>query len=299
MTRRPDLLPPEALALVGSLEFTARKVVEGTLLGMHGSSRKGVSAEFAELRDYRQGDDLRHVDWRMLGRSDRWFVREFREDTHLSAVILLDASASMGWSSQPGRLPEKFWYGRLLAASLGLLLMGQGDRVGFGAFDRQVREWLPARGGRAHEVRFLRQLATLEAAGETEAGTPLRDAALRLRRPGLVVLISDLLLDRAPTEQALRFLSHRGHQVIVAHVMDPGERELEGTGRAIFHDPETGERLPISVPDARRAYREAVDAALRAWRAALRPAGIEHHVVDTSRPFAHALRTLVRGRKAR
>jgi uncharacterized protein (DUF58 family) len=299
VTRRPDLLPPETLALLGGLEFTARKVVEGTLLGMHGSRRRGVSAEFAELRDYRPGDDLRLVDWRMLGRSDRWYVREFREDTHLSSVILLDASASMGWSSRPGELPEKFWYARTLAAALGLLLMGQGDRVGFAAFDREVRGWLPSRGGRAPQARFLRMLEGLEPRGETEAGTPLRDAALRLRRPGLVILLSDLLLEPTPAERALRFLAHRGHQVVVAQLMDPGERELEGTGRAVLLDPETDERLPLSIPDARDAYRASVDAAIRRWRSALRPAGIEHHLVDTSRPMAHALRTLVRGREQR
>ncbi len=299
MTRRPDLLPPETLALVGSLEFTARKIVEGTLLGMHGSRRRGVSAEFAELRDYRAGDDLRLVDWRMLGRSDRWFVREFREDTHLSSVLLLDASASMGWSSRPGRLPEKFWYARVLAAALGLLLMGQGDRVGFAAFDREVRGWLPPRGGRAHQARFLRLLADLEPRGETDAGTPLRDAALRLRRPGLVILLSDLLFDPGPARRALRYLAHRGHQVVVAHLMDPGERELEGGGRAVLQDPESGDRIPLSIPDAREAYRASVDAAIRGWRSALRPAGVEHHLVDTSLPMAHALRILVRGRDRR
>jgi uncharacterized protein (DUF58 family) len=299
VTRRADLLPPEALAALGSLEFVARKVVSGSLLGMHGSRRRGVSAEFAELRAYRPGDDLRLVDWRMLGRSDRWFVREFHEDTHLSSVILLDASASMAWTSRPGELPTKFWYGRLLAAALGILLLGQGDRVGFAAFDERVRGWLPPRGGKGQEARLLRQLGGLEPGGGTRIGSPLRDAALRLRQAGVVVLVSDLLLEPEPAERALRFLSHRGHQVLVFHLMDPGERELAGTGRALLRDPESGSRLPLSIPDAREAYRDSVEEAILSWRRRLRGAGIEHHLVDTAAPPAQALRALVHASRRR
>jgi uncharacterized protein (DUF58 family) len=294
--RRADLLPPETLAILGGLEFTARKVVEGALLGLHASPRRGISAEFAELRAYRAGDDFRLVDWRMVGRSDRWFVKEFHEDTHLSAMVLLDASASMEWSSDPGRLPTKFWYGRLLAASFGLLLLRQGDRVGFASFAERVDQWLPARGGRGQEARLLRRLAGVTASGRTEAGDPLREAALRLRRPGLVILVSDLLVDPPPVERALRYLAHRGHHVVVAHLMDPGERKLAGGGRAILRDPESGDRVRIAVADAREAYQASVDAALRRWKSALRPAGIEHHLVDTSLPPARALRALTRAR---
>jgi len=294
--RRADLLAPEVLALLGGLEFTARKVVEGALLGLHASRRRGISAEFAELRAYRPGDDLRLVDWRMVGRSDRWFVKQFHEDTHLSSVILLDASASMDWSSRPRELPTKFWYGRLLAAAFGLLLLRQGDRVGLAGFDDRVRAWLPARGGMAQETRLLRSLAALEPGGGTEAREPLREAALRLRRPGLVILVSDLLLDPAPAEQALRYLAHRGHQVVVAHLMDPGERDLPGEGRAQLRDPESGTRIRISVADARAAYQASVEAAIRRWKSVLLPAGVEHHLVDTSAPPSLALRTLLRAR---
>lgn len=294
--RRADLLAPEMLALLGGLEFTARKVVEGALLGLHASRRRGSSAEFAELRAYRPGDDLRLVDWRMVGRSDRWFVKQFQEDTHLSAVILLDASASMDWSSRPQELPTKFWYGRLLSAAFGLLLLRQGDRVGLAGFDDRVHAWLPARGGFAQETRLLRKVGAMEPGGGTEAGEPLREAALRLRRPGLVILVSDLLLDPEPAEQALRYLSHRGHQVVVAHLMDPGERQLSGEGRTLLRDPESGARVRISVADARAAYGASVEASLRRWKSVLLPAGVEHHLVDTSAPPSLALRTLLRAR---
>lgn len=268
--------------------------MEGALLGLHPSRRRGVSSEFAEVRDYRPGDDLRLVDWRLLGRADRWFVKQYHEETHLSAYLLLDSSASMGWSSRPGDLPTKAWYAGLLAAALGLLLLRQGDRVGLGVFDTEVRSWLPARGGRGQEARLLRRLAAVEAGGESEAGAPLRDAALRLRRPGLVLLLSDLLVDEAPTLRALRFLSHRGHDVIVAHLMDPGERTLTGSGTRILRDPEKGDRLRVSVPEVRSAYAEAVEHSLRRWRESLRGMGAGHHLVDTSAPPGRALQALLR-----
>lgn len=272
--------------------------MEGALLGQHPSRRRGLSAEFAALRDYRPGDDLRFVDWRMVGRSDRWFVKEFHEETHLSAMILLDASASMGWSSRPGTLPSKGWYASLLAGVLGLLLLRQGDRVGIGVFDEAVRSWLPPRGGRGQETRLLRAVEGVEARGTSAAATPLREAATRLRRRGLVVLVSDLLMDEAPTIRALRALVHQGNEVVVAHLMDPGERRLEGTGRRLLRDPESGARLQVSAPDAREAYAEAVERSIQTWKRALRGMGAVHHLVDTAEPPSRALLALLRSTRA-
>jgi uncharacterized protein (DUF58 family) len=270
--------------------------MEGALLGLHPSRRRGVSAEFAEVRDYRAGDDLRLVDWRLVGRSDRWFVKQFHEETHMSAVLLVDASASMGWSSRPGTLPTKAWYASLLAGVLGLLLLRQGDRVGLGVFDTEVRAWLPPRGGRGQEARLLRYLSELEPRGASAAGLPLREAALRLRRRGLVILLSDLLMEEEPAVKALRYLAHRGHEVVVAHVMDPGERALAGSGTRLLRDPESGTRLQVSLPEVRSAYAEAVEEALRRWRGALRGMGAGHHLVDTSAPPGRTLRELLNRR---
>lgn len=295
--RRPDLLAPHELVALGGLEFVARRVVEGFLVGLHRSPHRGFSVEFAEHRAYQPGDDLRYIDWRMYGRSDRYYVKQFEEETNLRAYLLIDASASMAWTSAPGDIPAKLWYAKRLAASVALLLLRQGDAVGLVGFDDQVRTHLAPRGGRRHWNEVLQALSPLEAAGKTEAGTALRDIAGRLRRRGLVVLFSDLLVDPESTRLALQFLRHRGHEVLVFHLLDPGERELPGVGDARFVDPETGIELPVSVADLRTEYREAVQRALVEWRNALEPKGMDYTVIGTDQAFAQALRAYLRKRE--
>jgi uncharacterized protein (DUF58 family) len=286
---RLDLVGPGELASLGGLEFVARHVVEGFIAGLHRSPHRGFSVEFAEHRMYQPGDDLRYIDWRMYGRSDRYYIKQFEEETNLRAYLLIDGSASMAWSSDP-TLPPKFWYARQLAACLALLLIRQGDAAGVIGFDDSVRTQIVPRGGRRHWYEIVRQLGALQASGRTDAGGALREVAGKLRRRGLVVLLSDLLVDVEATRLALRYLRHRGHEVLVFHLLDPGERELPGVGDARFVDPETGEEVPASAADLRREYHDAVERALAEWRAALVPQGIDYVIVETDQPMAHALR---------
>lgn len=294
---RADLLDPAALSQLGGIEFIAREVVEGFLMGLHRSPHRGFSAEFAELRAYRPGDDLRHIDWRMYGRSDRYYVKQFEEETNLRSYLLVDISESMGWSSEPGVLPTKLWYAKHLAASLGLILLRQGDSVGMAAFHDRVVDRVQARGGRRQWHELARRLQPLEATGGTSAEGALRDLAVRLRRRGLVVLLSDLLVSRDETLMALKFLRHHGHEVLVFHLIDPGERELPPASEARFFDPETEEELLVSVADIRTEYREAVNDALAEWRRDLKPHGIDYEVVDTDRSLSLSLRAYLRKRE--
>jgi uncharacterized protein (DUF58 family) len=294
---RPDLLDPKALSQLGGIEFIARDVVEGFLMGLHRSPHRGFSAEFAELRSYRAGDDLRYIDWRMYGRSDRYYVKQFEEETNLAAYLLVDVSESMGWSSEPGSLPSKLWYAKHLAASLGLILLRQGDSVGMVAFHDAVIDRVRARGGRRQWRELARRLEKLEAVGRTSAEGALRDVAAMLRRRGLVVLLSDLLVARQETITALKYLRHYGHEVLVFHLLDPGERELPQASEARFFDPETNEELLVSVADIRSEYREAVSDAIAEWARELRPQGIDYEVVDTSRSLSLALRAYLRKRE--
>jgi uncharacterized protein (DUF58 family) len=294
---RADLLEPRDLAALGGVEFVARQIVEGFLAGLHRSPHRGFSVEFAEHRMYQPGDDLRHIDWRVFGRSDRYYIKQFEEETNLRSYLLLDASASMAWTSAADRLQPKLWYAKQLAASLALLLLRQGDTVGMVGFDEDIRSRVAPRGGRRHWYELIRTIEAVKASGRTDAGTALRDVAARLRRRGLVILLSDLLVDPETTRLALHFLRHRGHEVLVFHILDPGERELPGVGDARFVDPETGEELPVSVADLRREYREAVAHAIAEWRDALVPQGIDYVLVETDQPMALALRAYLHKRE--
>lgn len=287
--RRADLLSPRELAQLGGLEFVARQIVEGFLLGLHRSPHRGFSAEFAEHRAYQPGDDLRFLDWRMFARSDRFYVKQFQEETNLRAYILLDVSKSMEWSSTQ-ELPSKLWFGRQLAAALALVLTRQGDAVGLSIFHDKIVHSVAAKGGRRQWYDILRRLTVFEAEGGTVAPRALRAVARRLPKPGLVILISDLLVDPEETARTLRFLRHRGHEVMVFHVIDPGEMELPAAGEARFTDPETGEELRVNAAHLREAYRTAVDEAMKEWVRSLKPHGVDYAALSTDQPFAGALR---------
>ena len=294
---RPDLLDPATLAQLGGIELVAREVVEGFLMGLHRSPHRGFSAEFAELRAYQPGDDLRYIDWRMFGRSDRYFVKQFEEETNLRAYLLIDVSASMGWSSDPGVLPDKLWYAKHLAAALAAILIRQGDTVGFSAFHEEVVTRVHPRGGERQWREIVRRLEPLGAEGRTHPHSALREIAGRLRRRGLVILLSDLLVDPEETRTALHFLRHRGHEVLVFHLIDPGERELPAAADARFYDPETDDELLINAADLRSEYRDAVRSALLEWQRGLVPHGIDYLVTPTDRPLSLALRGYLRKRE--
>ncbi len=294
---RADLLDPAELAGLGGIEFVTRQVVQGFIMGLHRSPHRGFSAEYAELRAYQAGDDLRYIDWRMYGRSDRYYVKQFEEETNLRAYLLVDVSASMGWSSDPPNQPTKLWYAQHLAASLALILIRQGDAVGMAAFHEKVVGLTQARGGRRQWLELAKRLRALEPGGSTGAQSALRHLAVRLRRRGLVVLVSDLLVDREETLTALKFLRHQGHEVLVFHLIDPGERELPPTSEARFYDPETEEELLVTVADIRAEYRQAVGDALDEWRRDLQPHRIDYQVIDTDAPLALALRAYLRKRE--
>ena len=294
--QRLDLASPREIAGLEHLEIVSRGVVEGFLIGLHRSPFHGFSAEFAENRPYNRGDDLRFLDWKVYARSDRLFIKQFEEETNLRAYLLLDISGSMDWVSDAERTPTKLAYSRLLAASLSLLLMQQGDATGLVAFDDAVRVHLAPRTTRIHWRRLLGKLESLQASGTTEAGTAMKDVARRLQRRGLVILISDLLVDPETTATAIRFLRHRGHQVLIFHVMDPGELELPAAGEAVFFDPETGEELGTNSAALRRQYREAVEGAIAGWRREAARFGAEYAFLTTDTPLGLALRQFLRKR---
>jgi uncharacterized protein (DUF58 family) len=289
--QRYDLLDPAEVARLGGIEIVAEGVVEGFLAGMHRSPFRGFSVEFTEHRAYQPGDEPRYLDWRMLARSDRLFVKQFEEETNLRAMILLDASRSMAWRGTDDRLTKRE-YAQRLAAAIGLILLRQRDATGLITFDDAVREIVPARVKAGQWRRLVHGIVAAPDGRGTAAEAALRQVTSLLVRRGLVVLVSDLLLDRALALTALRYLRHRGHQVVVFHLLDPAERELSGPPEVRFVDPESSESLVVRPRELARAYRETVKREIAAWRSACRRHGIAYHDVTTDQPFGLALRRL-------
>jgi uncharacterized protein (DUF58 family) len=287
---RLDLLDPYEVSKLGGLEVITEGVVEGFLSGLHRSPRRGFSVEFAEHRMYRPGDELRYVDWKILGRNDRLYVKQFEEETNLRAMVVCDASRSMAWTGSPETVLPKLAYAQRLIAALSLILLRQRDATGLITFDDDVRTVLPPRARLSHWRQLLATLSDLEAGLGTAAEPALRRVVNQLRRRGLVVFVSDLLLDRELALKALRFLRHRGHQVLVLHLMDPGEVTLAGPAEARFEDPESRAAVVLRPRDWAGAYRDTVRSVIHGWRLACRRHGIAYHRVTTDTPYGIVLR---------
>jgi uncharacterized protein (DUF58 family) len=287
---RLDLLDPHEIARLGGIELVTQGIVEGFLSGLHRSPRRGFSVEFAEHRAYQLGDEPRYVDWKLLARTDRLYVKQYEEETNLRAMLVLDISRSMAWTGAPGTRLLKLDYARFLAAALALVLLRQRDATGLIAFDDDVRALLPPRARLSHWYQVLALLAELQPGQGTAAEPALRRVVGQLRRRGLVIFISDLLLDRDLALTALRFLRHRGHQVLVLHLMDPAEQHLEGAAEARYRDPETGQAVVVRPQDWAGAYDRTVQDAIAGWRQALRPHGIGYELITTDQPFGTTLK---------
>jgi len=288
---RLDLLDPAEVARLGGIEIVAEGVVEGYLAGVHRSPFKGFSVEFTEHRAYQPGDELRYLDWRMLGRSDRLFVKQFEEETNLRSMVLVDVSRSMAWRGAPERLTKRAYADRL-AAALTLILLRQRDATGLITFDEQVRQVIPARVKAGQWNRIVRGLIETPDGHGTAAHAALQRITALLARRGMVVLISDLLFDRELALAALRYLRHRGHQVVVFHLMDPAEAELGGPPEVRFRDPESSLSVVVRPRELARAYADTVRREIAAWRKACRRHGVAYHHVLTDMPFGMALRLL-------
>ena len=289
--QRFDLLDPAEVSRLGGIEIVAEGVVEGFLSGLHRSPFRGFSVEFTEHRPYQPGDEPRYLDWKILARADRLFVKQFEEETNLRAMLLVDASRSMAWRGTPERLTKRAYADRL-AAALALILLRQRDATGLVTFDEAVRQAIPARVKTGQWGRLVRGLLDTPDGRGTAAAAALRRLTSLLVRRGLVVLISDLLFDRDLALTALRYLRHRGHQVIVYHLMDPAEVALGGPPEVRFRDLESPASVVVRPRELARAYGETVRREIAAWRTTCRRHGIAYHHVTTDLPFGMALRLL-------
>ncbi len=288
-----QLLDPQVISRLGSIDFIARALVEGFLVGLHRSPYHGFSVEFAEYRQYQPGESTQYVDWRVYAKTDRHYVKVFHEETNLSARILLDVSGTMAAHPEPDaptpRL-TKLDYSKLLAAALSYLFIKQNDAVGLATFDQEVLEIVPPRSQRRQLHRILKVLDRARAGRTTDVGRVLNEMARRMWRRGLVVVISDLIDDVEAVLAGLKHFRHRQHEVLVFHVLDPREVDLAFDRPAEFFDPE-GEVESVETQPWHlgRDYQESV----KRWRRTLSLECGQHRIdyvpLTTDTPFEMAL----------
>ena len=281
-------IDPTTLARISSLELVARTVVDGFVSGLHRSPHLGFSVNFAEYRAYRPGDDIRKIDWKVYGRMDRFFVKEYEGETNTGIHLILDCSRSMTFAHEG--IP-KLTYGRFLAASLGYFAFRQRDAVGFVAFDNEVREYVPARRSTGHLNTVLHTIEHTQAGESTSFRKPLESAGDRLRRRGIVVVISDLYDEPEQVLAGLRNLAFRGNDVVVFHVLDPVELSLNIEKSAQFVDMETRQEMHVIPEYLRREYRRIMLDQSAFFQKECLKDRIDYMLVDTSQPLDEALAT--------
>jgi uncharacterized protein (DUF58 family) len=280
-------LQPHVVSRLANMELRARLVVEGFITGMHRSPYHGFSVEFAEHRQYMPGDAIRHIDWKLYGKTDRFYVKQYEEETNLKAYLLLDTSASMGFASE-GQM-TKLAYGSYLAAALSYLMIKQQDAVGLGVFDARLTSYLPPHATRAYLRQILLALERVGPGGTSETGKALHQVAERIRRRGLIVVISDLLDDPRTILAALKHFRHKKNEVLVLHVLDPLERSFAFGEAGMFEDLETRERLTTLPWQIRRAYQGAMAEFVERYRRECRENMVDYVLLDTRTPFDTAL----------
>lgn len=295
-SRNASFLDPAALMRIKNLQLRARLVVEGFLSGLHRSPYHGFSVEFTEYRQYTLGDDLRFLDWRLLARSDRYYLKRFEDETNLRCYLLVDLSRSMGYGSLAY---DKGSYAKTAAATIAYFLSRQRDAVGLVTFDATIGEYLPARFRPGHFHRLLVALERSVGGASTDLASPLEQIARTAKKRGLVVLLSDLLAPVETLDTHLGYLRSQGHEVVLLRVLDPAEREFPFQQAAMFRDVETGRELFVDPELVRQGYRERFDAHATGLRDVCHRLGVDLYDLSSDHPLEFALFDLLNSRMRR
>jgi uncharacterized protein (DUF58 family) len=291
---RRRFLDPGILSRLSRMDLKARLVVEGFVAGLHRSPYRGFSVEFAEHRPYMPGDPLKHVNWKVYAKSDRFYVKEFEEETNLRAYILVDVSGSMGFGTES---LSKLDYAAHLAASLSYLMLRQRDSVGLLLFDTGVRKYLPPRSAKGQLHLLLRELAEARAGEKTDVAATLHHLAERIKRRGLIILMSDLMDRPDAVMSGLKHFRHRKHELLVFHVLDPAELLLPHEDEMILRDLETGREMLTQPWRVRSGYQRAVNDWRDNYRRRCHEASIDYVPLETSTTYDHALFSYLTKRK--
>lgn len=298
MADLPRHLDPRTLASLDGLKLRARKIVEGYMAGLHRSPLRGFSVEFSEHRDYTAGDDTRHLDWKLFARTDKFYVKQYEDETNLICYLVLDVSASMGYQG-PQAAFSKLEYVRCLAAALSWLVLGQQDAVGLATVSDRVDELVrPASHASQWDV-LLELLERTAEAGATGIGEALHDLAERFSRRGIVFIFSDLLSDPEDVLAGLRHLAHRRHDVVVLEVLDPAELEFPFQHFSQFEGMEQEGTLLADPHAIRQAYLAELARGRTELKEGLRQLGMDLFHVRTDQPLDRVLRDLLASRRNR
>ena len=294
-------LDPKVLSRIANLQLIAKTVVNGFLLGLHRSPQTGVSVEFTEYRPYSQGDDPRGIDWNVYARTDRHYLKKYRGETNTELYLIVDASASMGYRSQNGHpaAVSKFEYGCFLAATLAHFAIGQRDAAGLLLFDTEIRESIPSRSRRGQLLRILRALDHARPGQGTNLAESLHQVRQFLRRRCMIVLISDFYETPEKVMKAIRELQFGGNDLVLFHLLDPGELQFPTDTPALLEDSETGETMEIIPEAVAKQYRRLIEEHITALGQQCRSSRIDYQLLDTGKPLDYALFTYLSARRRR
>lgn len=286
-----ELLKPELIEKISSLNLRAKLVVEGFISGLHRSPFRGFSLEFTEHRPYLPGDSLKLVDWKVYARTDRFFVKEFEEETNLRATIFLDVSNSMNF----GKPITKMRYAITLASAFIYLLIHQRDSVGLVAFSEKIKEYIPPSSGKEHLNTLLHTLSSIKPGGKTRIDDVIRKVAGTMKRRGLVIFISDLLYPPELTFNALRLLRARKNEVIVFHILSKEEEEFPYKKATYFEDMETRKLLPVDPSAVKKDYERLLEKYLKTLKQGFVSWDIRYAFIQTTTPYDTAMLMGVKG----
>lgn len=297
MTRsRGKFFDSELIARLARMELTAQRIVDGFLAGKNRSSRHGFSIEFVEHREYAPGDDLRHLDWKVLGRKDRYYIKRYEEETNITAVLLLDCSASMTYRNES---ISKFELGATIAAALGYLLNRQRDAVGLALFDDELREYVAPSAKLAGLANIVARLRGTEPRGKSSLDAVLQRILPELPGRCLVISLSDLFLPLEEIEAGLKFLHYRGHDALVIQTLDDAERHFPFRTNMLFRGLEDGRRLLAEPQRLKTQYLEALERFLEGVRKACEGCAFDYRLQTTGEALGPSLATLLAARSRR
>ena len=285
-THLDQLLDPQAIARAEALGLQARHIVEGYMAGEHKSPYRGFAIEFAQHREYTHGDDTRHLDWKVLGRTDRYYIKQYEQETNYVANILLDGSESMKYGS--GKI-TKFDYAKQIAACLAFLILHQRDAAALGIFDQTMRDYTPRSDNRSTIHRLMGKLAAFQPSQQTGIASVLHEMANQMRRKGIVILISDMFDDEAKMLEGIQHLRFGGHEVVLFHVMDPYELEFPFTGLVEFEGLENIPKILTRPAELRKSYLREVEAFRTRLREGCEKNQCHYVLVNTAEPLHETL----------